>query len=130
MGSQPEEDRKDPNSGIDGWISLFGSRFNSRKGASVCPPLAEEGGTPEVIRGKEIRVLACRGADAGSQEQRTFPAEMIHPSGGLHRDTPSSIRSEVVSYVAVRVATTFFSFWLFWKHSLGFFPSLVFFMFP
>lgn len=57
---------------------------------------------------------------------------MTYPSGGLDGDTPSSIRSVVVNYFAIRVATTFFflTFWLFWKHSLGFFPALGFFMFP
>lgn len=53
-------------------------------------------------------MLSCRGADAGSQKPRTFPAKMTHPSGGLDGDTPSSIRSVVVNYFAIRVATTFF----------------------
>lgn len=100
------------------------------------PPLAREGGTPAIIPGKETRVLACRGGDADSQKQGIFPARMILPSGDLDWDTPSSIRSVAVNYFAISVATTFgfffffLSFWLFWKHSFGFFPALVFFMFP
>lgn len=72
------------------------------------PPSAGEAGTPAITPGKETRVLAYRRGDADSQKQRTFPAEMTHPSGGLDPDTPSSIRSVVVNYFAIRVATTFF----------------------
>lgn len=54
----------------------------------------------------------------------------MRPLGGLDGNRPSSVRSVVVNYFTIRVATTFFPFWLFWKHSLGFFPALVFFMFP
>lgn len=55
-------------------------------------------------------MLACRGVGAGSPKQRIFPTEMTHPSG---QGAPSSIRSVAVNYFAVRVATTFFFFFLF-----------------
>lgn len=86
-------------------MSLFSSRLYSSNGASVSPPLAREGGTPEIFPGQETRVPACRGGGAGSQKQRVFPTEMPHPAG---QGAPSLIRSVVVNYFAVRVATTFF----------------------
>lgn len=58
----------------------------------VGPPRSFQGGKPE-------------GAGAGNPQQGIFPTEMIPPSG---QGAPSSIRSVVVNYFAVRVATTFF----------------------
>lgn len=65
-------------------------------------------------------VLACRVLGAGSQRQGACPVEVTRPAGVLGLDPPFLVCREVVNYFAISVATTFFFFRLFWKHSLGF----------